>query len=84
MIHQAPFLLPTIGVLNSDLSVSQELEDVTTQGEGHHFSVQQTQTNHTPHVTEGIEPESGLGAGPGGVVARLAGLVEQGGFTVRA
>lgn len=71
-----------------DLSVCQELEDVSTQGEGHDLRVQQTQSNHPPHVMKSIQPDQrGLVAGrsgPGGVVPCLARLVEQGWLQGRA
>lgn len=48
-----------------------------TECQGHDLSVQETQTNHAPHITEGVQPEGRIGAGPGGVVTSLAWLVEQ-------
>ena len=66
--------------MTSDLSVCQELEDVPTQRQGHDLGVQETQSDHAPHVPIGTEPTGGLGAsgrGARSVVTRLARLVEE-------
>lgn len=50
---------------------------MSAQGQGHDLRVQEAQTNHTANVTIGVQPQGRHVAGPGGIVAGLAGLVEQ-------